>query len=106
MKKFLFAFGILSTAVLANPAPKQDSADNEGLIELLIVSKVTGTCGTIKQLVAFQDATKMPGGDEFIMRFINTEMARLGKELPEFLKECEAAVKIYSETMTALGHKD
>ncbi len=59
-------------------------------------------CGTIKQLSAFQETTKMPGGDDFLLRFLNTEVARLGKTLPQFLKESEAAVSIYTQTMKSL----
>ncbi len=78
------------------------ASENDPLIHLLIASKATGMCGTIKQLSAFQETTKMPGGDDFLLRFLNTEVARLGKTLPQFLKECEAAVSIYTQTMKSL----
>jgi len=77
--------------------------DNDQLINLLIASKATGMCGTLKQLAAFQESTQMPGGDEFLLRFINTEAARLGKTLPDLLSECETSVAIYTRTMEALG---
>ena len=72
---------------------------NEELIDLLTITKVAGMCGTFKQMATFQESTKMPGGDEFILRFMNTEAARLGKTLPQFLNECKSAVDIYTKTM-------
>lgn len=86
--------------------PNVDANDNEPLIELLIVAKATGMCGTIKQLTAFQESTKMPGGDEFILRFLNTEVARLGKTVPQFLNECQSSVAIYTNTMESLGFEN
>lgn len=37
--------------------------------DMLVTAKVAGMCGTFKQMFAFQEATQMPGGDEFIERF-------------------------------------
>lgn len=76
--------------------------DNEALMDALIAAKATGMCGAIKQMSAFQESTKMPGGDGFILRFLNTEAARLGKTLPEFLAQCKAAVDTYTALMSSL----
>lgn len=98
MKKLSLIFLIcISFSVQAN--------ENEAVVHLLIAAKATGMCGTITQLAAFQESTKMLGGDEFINRFLNTEMARLGKTLPQFLDECKASAAIYSATMEELGFK-
>ena len=77
--------------------------ENEELIDLMVTSKAVGMCGTITQMASFQEATKMDGGDEFIDRFLSTEMARLGKTLPQFIKECEMAISVYNNTIEALG---
>ena len=76
--------------------------ENDAVIDMLIAAKATGMCGTFKQLSAFQESTKMPGGDDFLVRFLNTEAARLGKTLPQFLKECQTAVEYYTTIMRAL----
>ena len=76
--------------------------ENDGVIEMLIAAKATGMCGTFKQMSIFQESTQMPGGDEFVVRFLNTEAARLGKTLPQFLDECQAAVRKYVELMDVL----
>jgi hypothetical protein len=73
--------------------------------EALIETKVAGMCGTLKQLTAFQEATKMKGGDDFILRFFNTESARLGQTLEEFLLRCQYAAKNYAEIATEFGIK-
>ena len=78
---------IFATGTIAN--------ENDGVIDMLIAAKATGMCGTFKQMSIFQESTKMPGGDEFLVRFLNTEAARLGKTLPQFLAECQAAVENY-----------
>lgn len=76
--------------------------DNEALMDALVAAKATGMCGAIKQMSAFQESTKMPGGDDFILRFLNSEAARLGKTLPEFLAQCKAAVGSYTALMSSL----
>ena len=91
---------ILSIFVSSNSLAKD--YENDTLVDLLIFAKATGMCGTIKQMVVFQEITKMPGGDEFIMRFLNTEMARLDKTLPQFLKECEFSISEYTNAMKSL----
>ena len=68
----------------------------------MVASKATGMCGAIKQMTAFQESTQMPSGNEFLLRFLNTEAARLGKTLPEFLHGCTTSVKIYTDMMSEL----
>lgn len=97
--KILIGSILLISVLFAN----EKANENDPLIDMLIIAKTTGMCGTIKQLSAFQESTKMPGGDKFIMRFINTEVARLGKTLPQFLNECKSSVAMYTDTMKVLG---
>ncbi|MGB5966680.1 MAG: hypothetical protein WBG65_14250 [Sulfurimonadaceae bacterium] len=99
-------FLISSILLLSLLLPNTNANENEPLINLLIVAKATGMCGTIKQLTSFQESTKMPGGDEFILRFVNTEAARLGKTVPQFLSKCQNSVSIYTKTMQSLGFED
>jgi hypothetical protein len=101
-KRILIGLALIAAASL--PVSAQ-SEDNEQLINLLVVSKATGMCGTLKQLSAFQESTQMTGGNEFLLRFISTEAARLGKTLPELLGECESSVAIYTRTMEELGYQ-
>ena len=63
--------------------------------EVLVLSKVSGVCGVMQQMVAFQRSTQMAGGDEFITRFWTTEFARLGKSQKQFIAECEFAIEVY-----------
>jgi len=80
--------------------------ENDTLIKLLVVSKATGRCGIIQQLTAFQSTTKMAGGNEFLARFLKTEMARLGQTLPVFLEQCEYSISVYTDTMKELGFEE
>lgn len=47
------------------------------------------------QMARFQKDTLMPGGDEFLARFLNTESARLGMTYEQYLKQCTDAAKVY-----------
>lgn len=77
---------------------KNDDADNlKFMQDLMLSSKWAGVCGTYKQMTAFQDVTKMNGGDEFIRRFINTEMARLDMTQQQLIDICNKATNTYSE---------
>lgn len=71
-------------------------------IDLMLVSKMTGVCGVMQGMAAFQKTTQMPGGSEFIERFWRTEFARLGKSQTQFLKECEQSMEMYRKYTAAL----
>lgn len=79
-----------------------EANENQGVIDMLVTAKATGMCGVFKQMSIFQESTQMPGGDEFIVRFLNTEAARLGKTLPQFLEQCQTATKRYVDLMSML----
>jgi len=81
---FLAVIGLLPT--ISNATDIQD---------ILTISKMTGACGVMQQMVAFQASTNMKGGDEFIDRFWRTELARIGKTQEAFLKECEGSIAAY-----------
>ena len=92
---------MLSTLTYAD-----EKTDSEFALDLMVTAKATGMCGVFSQMVSFQDSTKMPGGDDFIVRFINTEAARLGYTLDSFMKMCPIIVKKYNDTMQLLGGID
>ena len=48
-------------------------------------------------MASFQESTKMPGGDEFLLRFLATEQARLGMSPQEFLKACQKSISTYTD---------
>jgi hypothetical protein len=66
---------------------------------MLVNAKIAGMCGAIKQMAAFQEATQMPGGNDFLVRFINTEAARLGKDLRAFMQDCVGITKRHGQYM-------
>ena len=86
----------------------QDSEKNkyDEIVGMMVVAKATGMCGVFSQLVRFQETTKMKGGDEFIMRFLNTEAARLGHTLDSLIGQCPDVVSKYKANMEMLGFKE
>lgn len=62
----------------------------------MIASKMAGMCGAIKQMAIFQESTNMPGGNEFLQRFLTTEQARLGMNPQEFLEACQKSISAYT----------
>lgn len=55
----------------------------------------------IDSLITFQEATQMPGGDEFLVRFLATETARLGLTAEQFVMQCTKATEFYNSIMKA-----
>jgi hypothetical protein len=92
MKRVLVAIAGVSALFSAQAANNTPDVQ-----DLLILSKFSGVCGVMQQMVLFQQATKMLGGDEFIARFWRTEFARLGKSQEQFLKECELSIANYDK---------
>jgi hypothetical protein len=82
----LLAFGASTRAV---------ENGGESALALLVTAKFSGGCGIITQMAAFQQTTKMRGGDEFLERFINTESARLGMTLKQYLEQCRKSSEVY-----------
>jgi hypothetical protein len=75
------------------------------LEELLATTKYAGFCGALKQLAAFQETTQMAGGDDLILRFTNTEAARLGVTVENMMQTCVGAVKVYNDFVATI-HAD
>jgi hypothetical protein len=46
-------------------------------------------------MAEFQKSTKMPGGDEFLERFLGMESARLGKTPSQYVQMCADADRVY-----------
>ncbi|HHR6170838.1 TPA: hypothetical protein ACS71B_000536 [Providencia alcalifaciens] len=67
----------------------------ETIKDLMLVSKYSGMCGVFYQLTRFQETTQMDKGDEFLERFMNTELARMNLKPEEFVKNCNDATKTY-----------
>jgi hypothetical protein len=101
MKILLFIVFIIGP--LSVQAQSSDEEGNQAIIEMLVVAKATGMCGVFNQLITFQQATKMEGGDDFLMRFLNTEAARLGLTLKALTGQCPEWVQTYGVYMQMFG---
>lgn len=101
MRIFIFALSLL----ISLPVLSKEEADTDMsvIIKMMVVAKATGMCGVFTQMVNFQQATKMTGGDEFIVRFLTTEAVRLGHTLDSFMAQCPDVVKKYNANMELLG---
>ena len=87
------------TIMILAASAKAQNDDKQAFKVMLVNAKIAGMCGTLKQLSAFQQATQMPGGNDFIVRFFNTEAARLGKNLQSLMGQCQNATKTHAEMM-------
>lgn len=101
MRNILFI--LLAMFSFSSYAEETSDGDMNAVIEMMVVAKATGMCGVISQMVNFQQATKMPGGDEFVVRFLTTEAARLGHTLESFTGQCPSVFEKYNSTMKLLG---
>lgn len=92
--------GLLAGFAFASPVQADtDTVDVQGL---MVISKMTGICGVLSQMVQFQETTKMPGGAEFIARFWSTEFARLDMPRETFLKNCKGSISAYDRLWETL----
>jgi hypothetical protein len=101
----IIIFLLLFLPVLLN-AEESKQNDWSEIVGMMVVAKATGMCGALSQLVTFQDTTKMKGGDEFIMRFLETEAARLGYTVDSFVSQCPDVTKKYKEYMKLLNFNE
>jgi hypothetical protein len=103
LKNMMFLLFLIP--LVANAEESEKEADDQ-LVSMMVVAKATGMCGVLSQLVRFQESTKMKGGDEFVMRFLNTEAARLGHTVESFIGQCPDIVEKYKGYMELIGSKE
>lgn len=73
------------------------ASENHGTKELMLNAKWTGMCGVIKQMIKFQELNKIPGGDDFVDKFIASEQSRLGLSQEQLIDSCNRAALVYGE---------
>ena len=93
---------IASTCALA--------ADQDPMKEIhgaLVSAKISGGCTILIQMDEFQKSTKMPGGDEFLQRFLSMESARLGVSIDRYVQMCADAGRVYEHyyQLTSEAHE-
>lgn len=82
-------------------SPSRAEAPQMGVQSILAISKMAGACGILNELIDFQARTKMPGGDEFVLRFWQTESARQGFSPEKMMERCKQAVSGYDRLWRA-----
>ena len=101
MRRLILAIFVFTSASLY----AEENSETDAIIDAMVIAKTTGMCGVFGQMSRFQESTKMPGGDEFVLRFLRTEAARLGQDLSSFLATCSRMPEQYNGIMNALGFK-
>jgi len=91
---------VVIVMALTMPASARDDVSGQGI---LVISKMAGACGILHSMMSFQTATKMPGGDDFVVRFWATEAARLGLSIQELSERCNQSVGAYDKLWAASG---
>jgi hypothetical protein len=88
--------GTAGILLLAYYAPAvADQTESQQLHGAFVSAKFTGGCTTLVQMAEFQKSTKMPGGDEFLERFLGMESARLGMSPAQYVQACADADRVY-----------
>jgi len=95
----------VATYAIILMTPLSAVADDTQVEGILAMAKYAGFCGAIIGMYGFQKSTKMPGGDEFLARFVATEAARLGVTLDKLMENCRGSISGYDELMAASGDR-
>jgi len=88
---------ILLLAIILSSSVSSVSAKESEVSGVMAAAKFSGGCGIFRQMFIFQESTQMPGGEDFIMRFLNTETARLGYSQEEYFEICKKSTEMYKE---------
>ncbi|MGO4309902.1 hypothetical protein AB4Z35_08490 [Pseudomonas sp. KB_15] len=109
MSNVLAYIGTAGIFLLSTCAAVADQTELQQIHGAFISAKFTGGCSTLVQMAEFQKSTKMPGGDEFLERFLGMESARLGMTTAQYVKACADAARVYEfyyeQTSDANGQK-
>jgi len=68
---------------------------------LLSVAKMAGACGILDSMIRLQSTTKLPGGDDFVVRMWTVEAARLGMTVQQLSDTCNRTVEAYNRLWAA-----
>jgi hypothetical protein len=102
-RKTIKTLAIAGLLAISAGAQAQDDVQAQNHLEgVLVNSKWAGACGMVRQLVDFNSTTQMPGGDEFVVRFLTTETARLGTTPLQFLEHCKGVADFHREVIKAV----
>jgi hypothetical protein len=95
--KLLLAIVCLALLLSINFAQGAEESEELGNLAqgMLVVGKMTGSCGILNLQIQFQENTEIAGGVKFISRFWTAEAARLGMTLEEFGQQCNEVVSKY-----------
>ncbi|WP_097303845.1 hypothetical protein [Pseudomonas chlororaphis] len=85
---------LISVLAFAASASAEEKA-KESVTDVLVAAKFSGGCGILVQMASFQKSTKMPGGDDFLERFLKTESARTGFTVSRYLELCQQSAQVY-----------
>ncbi|EKO3488609.1 hypothetical protein KW410_06790 [Vibrio fluvialis] len=95
-----FMMVAIMAALAFSPVYASEESDQTDDLKLMLISaKMHGACGLVHQMANFQSSTQLAGGDEFISRFMTTELARLNMTGEEFLSSCDKAASYYKYYM-------
>jgi hypothetical protein len=100
--KLIFRWALSALLLTFGVSVWAEKEDEQSTLALLITAKFSGGCGILSQMATFQESTKMEGGDDFLMRFLNTESARLGMSVAQYLEQCRKSGEIYQSYYDAL----
>jgi len=104
MFKFFIVLALIFPLIaVAEEGESESDETTEWLIQMMVTAKATGMCGLFSQMSRFQQTTQIPGGDEFMARFLRTEAARLGYSIEEFTETCVILFKKHKANMEFLG---
>lgn len=73
------------------------SQENISTQDVLAIGKMTGACGILDSMIQFQKTTRMPGGEEFVLRLWEVEAARLGMSVPQLSAQCDQSIIAYGK---------
>lgn len=93
--KLIFRLGICVSLLTFGACTLAAEKDGNGALALIVTAKFAGGCGVFSQMAAFQQSTKMTGGDAFLERFLSTESARLGMTSDQYVEQCRHSNEIY-----------
>lgn len=99
----ILAAASLAALLLAVPSAAQNELSSQGILS---VAKMAGACGILDSIIQMQKTTKMPGGDEFVVRFWSVEAARLGMTVEQLSQRCNESIAAYGKLWDAAEGRD
>ena len=101
-KRILILASVIIINTLSLTKINAEDVNPYSIQTMMAGAKIAGACAIFQQMAELANSTKMEGGQDFFMRMLGMQSARLGKTEEEYLQMCSDGTELHERHMIFL----